>query len=155
MKVGELMTREVGTCRRDQTLNIAAQIMWEHDCGSVPVVDSYGRVIAMITDRDICMAAYTQGKALSEIYVSTCASEDLVSVREEEEIETVEELMRQHQIRRVPVVDDRGRAVGILAMGDLAVNAHVSPAKGHELSSDSIAGTLAAVSEPSPIKNAA
>src|SRR5690606_28351921 len=67
MQVRELMTRDVQVCGPRDDLNRAAQIMWDHDCGVVPVVDSERRPIGMVTDRDVCMAAYTQGKPLSAI----------------------------------------------------------------------------------------
>ena len=78
MKVSDLMTREVRTCHQHDSLNRAAQLMWENDCGAVPVVDSDLKVIGMLTDRDICMAAYTQGKRLDEIPVVTAMSRQVV-----------------------------------------------------------------------------
>ena len=67
MKVSQLMTKDVATCRADEPVSRAAQIMWDHDCGCVPVVDDAGHIQGMITDRDICMAAFTQGKRLDEM----------------------------------------------------------------------------------------
>jgi CBS domain-containing protein len=65
MEVGQLMTRNPRVCSIDGTLEQAAAIMWESDCGCVPLVDSEGKVTGMITDRDVCMAAYTQGRTLA------------------------------------------------------------------------------------------
>jgi CBS domain-containing protein len=65
MKIRDIMSQDVATCREDDSLDRAAQLMWDRDVGSVPVVDGEGRPLGMITDRDICMAAYTQGEALS------------------------------------------------------------------------------------------
>ena len=62
MKVHEIMSTDLATCQSEDTLNCAAQIMWERDCGVVPILDQGSRVIGMLTDRDICMAAYTQGR---------------------------------------------------------------------------------------------
>ncbi len=101
-------------------MNRAAQIMWENDCGVVPVVDGDGRVAAMITDRDICMAAYMQGKPLTEMPVTVAASRDVVSVRDRDDLSSAEHLMQQHQIRRVPVVDANGLLCGMLSMADIA-----------------------------------
>jgi CBS domain-containing protein len=151
MNVGDMMTREVQTCRLDDPLNRVAQIMWEYDCGCVPVVDWEGRVVAMITDRDVCMAAYTQGRTLASMVVSTAASQGLLAVRESDTVEAAEAVMQQHQVRRVPVVDAEGRAVGILSMSDLARHAH---SKGHlrhdSLSPEKIVRTFAAVCQPTP-----
>src|SRR5438046_1875104 len=77
MKVEEIMSVDLETCRLEDTLNRPAQIMWEHDCGVVPVVDGEARVVGIITDRDICIAAYTQGRPLSEIPVSSACSQNV------------------------------------------------------------------------------
>src|SRR5260370_33741780 len=79
MKVAELMVGEVTACSPDDALNRAAQIMWEKDCGCVPVVDRAARLIAMLTDRDICMAAYTRGGTLKDIRVSAAMSYELIA----------------------------------------------------------------------------
>jgi CBS domain-containing protein len=62
VKVFELMTRDVKTCGCADMVEHAAHIMWTRDCGCVPVVDGDGHVVGMVTDRDVCMAAYTQGR---------------------------------------------------------------------------------------------
>src|ERR1700693_2016345 len=77
MKISDLMTKEVRACHQHDSLNRAAQLMWENDCGAVPVVDSDLKVIGMLTDRDICMAAYTQGIALVEASVGSAMSCDV------------------------------------------------------------------------------
>jgi CBS domain-containing protein len=123
--------------------------MWERDCGSVPVVDAEGKPIAMITDRDICMAAYTQGQPLADIPVSSAASRRLVAVREDDSLDVAEALMQKNKIRRIPVIDKGGRLVGILSMNDLARQAQAKGfPRGDSLSPENIAQTLAAVSQP-------
>ena len=104
MNVSEMMTREVRTCSPDDSLNSVAQLMWQHDCGCVPVVDSDGKAIGMITDRDICMAAYTQGQPLGDMLVASAASHGIMTMHENESVDAAEVLMQKHQIRRIPVV---------------------------------------------------
>jgi len=70
MNVEQLMQRTVHTCHLHHTLNDAARLMWEHDCGCIPIVDAHGKAIGILTDRDICMAAYTQGRPLWEVHVA-------------------------------------------------------------------------------------
>jgi CBS domain-containing protein len=94
--------------------------MWNHDVGFLPVVDARGRVVAAITDRDLCMAAYTQGKPLAEIGVDSAMSRNLVSVRPTDPLDRAAELMECHQVRRLPVVDDDGAIVGVVTLSDLA-----------------------------------
>jgi CBS domain-containing protein len=144
VKAVELMTKGVLTCSPDDKLNRAAQIMWEHNCGAVLVVEANRRTIGIITDRDICMAAYTQGKPLWEIPVSAAAAYELISALPDDTIESVEALMRSAQIRRVPVLDKGGRAVGIISMADIA--RRFEDQDGGAFSANPIARTLAAIS---------
>jgi CBS domain-containing protein len=126
MQVKELMTRGVCTCGPNDSLAMAARMMWDHDCGAIPVSDNDGKTVAMITDRDICMAGASQDRPLSQIPVHMAASHQLATVREDDTIETAENLMARYQVRRLPVVDSRGRAVGMLSLNDLAKRANSS-----------------------------
>jgi CBS domain-containing protein len=147
MNVSDVMHRVVHTCSVDDTLDRVARVMWEHDCGSVPLTDSTGKLVAIVTDRDVCMAAYTQGQPLSKILASTAASRNVATVRENATIETVETTMRDHQVRRVPVVDGAGKPVGIVTLNDLVLHAHPGGRRREGLSAESIAKTLAAICE--------
>lgn len=151
MKVEELMTTEVGSCRPYDAADEAARIMWEQDCGAAPVVDQDGRVVAVLTDRDICMAAFTQGRALADIRVSSAMSRGLWSCRPEDDVKHAEKTMRAHQVRRLPVVDAEGRLVGILSLSDLAreaMSAKRSRAKKKEVAVSDVGETLGAISTP-------
>src|ERR1039457_4424774 len=119
MKGGDLMTKKVKACHQHDSLNRAAQLMWENDCGAVPVVDSDSKVIGMLTDRDICMAAYTQGVALVEASVGTVMSRNVCACNPSDNISAVAEQMRERQIRRLPVIDKAQRLVGILSISDI------------------------------------
>src|SRR5258707_9984351 len=120
MKVAELMVEEVTACSPDDALNRAAQIMWENDCGCVPVVDRAARLIAMLTDRDICMAAYTRGGTLKDIRVSAAMSSELFACRQDDDLVDAQKMMRERQVRRLPVSDDKGRLVGIISPSSVA-----------------------------------
>ena len=119
MHVKDIMNQPVITCSSDSALNVAAQLMWEHDCGTIPVVDHEGRLAGMITDRDICMAAYTQGLPLQAIPVTSAMTRYALACHLDDSVNTAEELMREGQIRRVPVIDNDGRPVGIVAVSDI------------------------------------
>jgi CBS domain-containing protein len=147
MNVSDLMTTAVKSCSANDKLQRAAQIMWETDCGAVPVVDGDRRVVGMITDRDICMAAYTNGQTLWQIPVSGAMANQVHGVRENDELAAVEGLMRTVQVRRVPVLDEEGRLKGILSLNDLARHRSTGR-KADGLSGDSIAQTLAAICRP-------
>jgi CBS domain-containing protein len=145
--VHDIMRVRVFTCSLDDTLHRAAQIMWEKDCGCLPVIDSSRHVHAVITDRDICMAALTQGVALAATQVSSAMSRSLAVCSPDDSVGAAEELMRDRQIRRVPVVDASGMLVGMISLGDIArylrPRAVQAPASAAQL-----VDTLAAISEP-------
>ncbi len=149
MNVDQLMTRNVRTVRADQSACDAAKAMWEHDIGCVPVVDGDGRLAGMVTDRDICMAAYHQGKCLSEIPVRTAMANKPISCSTDESLVAVEERMRHHQIRRIPVIDRDRRVIGVLSINDLAREARREEgAPRRQVGGEEVATTLAAIGQP-------
>jgi CBS domain-containing protein len=149
MNVSDLMTTAVKSCGTNDNLQRAAQVMWENDFGAVPVVDGDSRVVGMITDRDICMAAYTRGQPLWQIPVSSAMAKQVHGVRESDSIEAVEAVMRQAQIHRVPVLDGDAHLKGFLSMNDLVRHAHHwAGRKTNGLSEGSIVQTMAAICEP-------
>jgi CBS domain-containing protein len=154
MNIEKVMTREVCACSPSDTLNRAAQIMWEADCGALPVVDEQRRVVGVVTDRDICMASYTQGVPLWAASVSTAMSKELFTCSPEDAIGDVERLMKEKQIRRVPVVDRSGELLGIATLGDLARRSQSSGLQ-KAVGGLAITKTLAAICEPRPPKQAA
>ena len=117
------MTPEVRACTIHDSLNAAARIMWDHDCGCAPVIDAHGKLVGIITDRDVCMAAYTQGLPLEAIPVQRAMSAKVISCGRTDELETAHRLMRSHEIHRLPVIDSRGRLAGILSLSDLVSQA--------------------------------
>jgi CBS-domain-containing membrane protein len=123
MKVEQIMNRDVKTCGPQESLNKAAQIMWDEPCGAVPVVDDHGRPVGFLTDRDICMAAYTQGKRLSELQAEGAMARELVCCRTDDDLDSAAQVMRQNRTRRVPVIDRKGMLVGLLTLDDLACEA--------------------------------
>jgi CBS domain-containing protein len=123
MKVEDLMSKDVMTIRPHETANEAARLMWECDCGAVPVVDENRRVVGIVTDRDICMAAYTQGRPLYHIQVEAAMTRDPRTCSPDDPIDAAEAIMQQSQVRRLPVVDDYNTIVGILSLNDIAVRA--------------------------------
>ncbi len=120
MKVREIMSMKVHTCRPDQPLWEAARIMWDEDVGALPVIDREGHVVGMITDRDICMHAYTTGNRLGDDTVAAAmAGDGLVSASPEEDVADAERDMGLRQVRRVPVLEG-GVLTGVLSVTDLA-----------------------------------
>jgi CBS domain-containing protein len=146
MKVAEFMTRDVRCCNAADTCSRAAQLMWDHDIGALPVVDDHGRVMGMITDRDICMAAYIRGQPLAEVYVGDVMSTDVVTCFEHASDRELARMMSGGQVRRIPVIDSDHRLAGIVSLNDLAM----AMRSGRPVPANEIAETLAAVCAPRP-----
>jgi CBS domain-containing protein len=151
MNVGQLMNRNVETCRLDDSLAVAAGKMWERDIGCVPVLGRNGHVVGIVTDRDICMAGYTQGRPLGEIPVAVAMSRQLHACRAEDALIEAEEIMRTQQVRRLVVLGPHGGLVGLLSIGDLAREAgRESGRRGRQCTAEEVSVTMAAVCEPRP-----
>jgi CBS domain-containing protein len=119
MKVEAIMKRQVQTCRVDQTLNEAVQIFWDKDCGAVPVLDAEGKLVGMLTDRDVAITAYFRGDALKNVCVADAMARRVLSVKRADDVLDALEVMRTHQVRRLPVVDAEGTVEGIVSLSDL------------------------------------
>ncbi len=129
MKIEQLMTKNVRTCLVEDVLAVPARIMWERDCGCVPVVssDGSGRVVGMLTDRDICMAALTQGGKLEDLRVADAMCTEIQSCKPSNTLREAVQLMGQAQLRRLPVVDEAGQLLGLISLADIAANTVGAP----------------------------
>jgi CBS domain-containing protein len=146
MIVAEVMTQAVRTCAPTDSLSAAAQIMWELDCGSVPVVRDDGHVMGMITDRDICMAAHLRRQRLDECVVRNVMAAPAISVRPSDPLEKAETVMREHRVRRVPVIDENDRVTGIVSLNDLVLAVpRTDNQRGRQ--PEALVSTLAAISQ--------
>jgi CBS domain-containing protein len=145
MRINEIMSHPVVTAPTTCTVDAPARLMREFDCGIVPIVGDDGRLAGVITDRDICMAAYAQDSPLSAISVTSAMTKQVFSLGGDDAIETAEHLMRDNQIRRVLVLDAERRPVGILAMNDIA--RLTAPAK-QTGAAGKLVETLAAIGRP-------
>jgi len=117
--VRSIMISPVHSCSPHDSLNQVARIMWEQDCGIVPVVEQ-NQVVGLVTDRDICIATYTQGKAPSEIPVSSAMSSRVYGCSPDDSLGTALSLMTEQRVHRLPVLSGEGHLAGILALADVA-----------------------------------
>ena len=151
MRIRDLMTKQVASVRSGDSTAVAARLMWDCDCGVVPVIDEDGHTVAMITDRDICMAALMRDRAPSAIPVADAMSRELRSCGPEDEVSTAEELMRTHQIRRIPIVDRDRRPVGMLSLADIVrATDRKKGRSAREVAPEEVAVTLADICAPPP-----
>ena len=146
MKVADVMTRRVHRCLPTHTADTVMRTLWEQDLGALPVVDDAGRPIAMITDRDIAVATYTQGRPPSQIAVRSAMSAEVITAHVSDSLLSAERTMREHQLRRLPVVDESTRLVGVISLYDIA-RAQESKLGGFVQGSD-VGQTFAAIARP-------
>src|SRR5215475_10539494 len=150
MKAEDIMTRNVCTCRPESSLAQVAALMWDHDCGAMPVVDDMNRVMGMITDRDIAIAAATKGRRATDINVGEVMSGNVYACARNEDVKSALKTMRRERVRRLPVIDSDGRLAGILSVNDIVLRAE--DAKGRqapEIPYDDVMSTFKAVCEHS------
>lgn len=132
--------------------------MWDHDCGCLPVCAGNGnrRVVGAITDRDICMSALFKGRSLHDLQVADAMAQQLQTCRLGDSLGDVENKMREARVRRLPVIDDDGVLVGMIALADLAREAaRESTATQQEITEMEVGDTLAAICQPSVHQQAA
>jgi CBS domain-containing protein len=138
MKVSEVMTKDIETVRPDQQARDAARFMLQADTGSIPVTEGE-RLVGMITDRDIAVRGVALGYG-PETLVSELMSSGVVSAHADEPVEEAARKMSEAQVRRLPVIDEQERLVGIVSLGDLARETDEQTA-GHALEGISAPGS--------------
>ena len=116
----DVMTSSPVFCSPETTLDLVAKLMVQHDCGEIPVIDRTERPVGVVTDRDIVCRVVAEGMNPMAYSVQVCMSHPAVTVSATTPLEDVLATMEKHQIRRVPVVDDGGRCVGIISQADVA-----------------------------------
>jgi CBS domain-containing protein len=119
--VEETMTRDPICCSPDEGVVDCAKKMEEHDVGMIPVVESLDtrKLIGVVTDRDLCLTVVAGGKSPGDSTVEECMTDEVISVAPGDDLGRALELMKQNQIRRLPVVDESGACVGVLAQADV------------------------------------
>jgi len=116
----DVMTPDPACCPPHMPVDEVAQLMVQNDCGEIPVIDAADRLIGVVTDRDIVRRIVAEGKNPVGYTAETCMSHPVTTVRADAPLSEVLSIMEEHQIRRVPVVDERGCCAGIIAQADLA-----------------------------------
>ncbi len=119
MQVHEVMSKDVQFVSPDTKINEVARSMRESDIGAIPVCES-DRLVGMVTDRDIVVRAGDAAQALNDVAVSEVMSKKIITCRDTDSLEDVARLMREHQVRRIPVLDESKQVVGIISLSDLA-----------------------------------
>lgn len=147
MYVSELMIKNVKCCDWNTTLEAAAIMMWDNDCGAIPIIDETYRPVGMVTDRDIAMAAALNHKPLWELRAGDISGHrETYTCIPDDDIKSALNQMRTHKVRRLPVVNNLGQLQGILSIDDIIACCEKSPARDVQaLSYDDTMHTLKAI----------
>nr|WP_305070919.1 CBS domain-containing protein [Myxococcus sp. AS-1-15] len=127
------MTRNVRSVRRDSPLREVARIMKDEDCGVVPIVDEQGRLVGLVTDRDLALRAFAGGTSPEQLRAADVMTEDVEAVTLDESLHGLIDIMARRQIRRLPVIERDDRLVGIISLGDIAQRADADEELQHAL----------------------
>ena len=125
MKVEQVMTKDPTCCLPSESAQHAASIMRDEHVGSVPVIDNeqHGTIVGVVTDRDLCMNVVAEGRDPQAVQVEQCMTTKVVTCTSNDSVDRVTELMRENQIRRVPVVNEQHELLGIVALADVVERA--------------------------------
>lgn len=121
-KASEVMTKDLVWCSPDDTVSKAAQLMKTEDIGPILIVDNEEsrRLVGIVTDRDLALKVVGEGRDPNTTKVEEVMTRKLVTARADDEVENAMKAMAQYQLRRIPVVDENDKLVGIIAQADVA-----------------------------------
>jgi CBS domain-containing protein len=120
--VREVMTSKLCSIDTDKSVTYAAKMMRDEDVGLAPIVEG-DRLVGLLTDRDIAVRVVAEGRDPEQVKVTEVASRDLVTLDPQQDLDEAIRLMARHQVRRLPVVEEDGRLVGVVAQADVAQQA--------------------------------
>lgn len=146
MKVKKIMTKSVGTCGKNDNLARAVEIMWQKDCGIVPVVDKKSNVVGTVTDRDVAVSVFLQNKTVAEIIIGEIISGKVITCLTKDDVEQVLKLMKKHKIKRLPVTGKNNKLKGIISITDILL-----AAADDKSLQKKVLKTLEAIGKPRPI----
>jgi CBS domain-containing protein len=146
MKVGDIMTKPPAYCSPATNLAAAVEILWNHNCGVLPIVDSNEKLVGVVTDRDICVALGTRNRLPSEVTVKDVTSGKIVVCKPDDDLRRALATMAQARVRRLPVIDAAGKLRGILSIDDVVLHTETGGIKRDaELSAEDVVNTLKSV----------
>jgi CBS domain-containing protein len=143
MKVKEIMTQSAVCCGPETNAGRAVELLWERNVGMLPVVDRSGKLIGVVTDRDLCIAMGTRNRLPGDLTVGEIAIRKVFTCKPEDDVHEALSLMSAKQVRRLPVVNKEGIPQGILSMDDLVLHSEIGKLRGAcELSSEEVTQSL-------------
>ncbi len=153
MKVADLMTKPPAYCNPQTNLAAAAEILWNNNCGILPIVDFKDKVVGVVTDRDMCVALGTRNRLPSEVTVSEVASGKVIACKPDDDLRGALATMAKARVRRLLVIDVAGKLQGILSMDDIVLRTETGTLKkDSEPSFEDVVGALKSVYAPQPLR---
>jgi len=140
MKLGDVMTKSPASCSPETNLAAAVEILWNRNCGVLPIVDLNERLVGIVTDRDICVALGTRNQLPGEIPVRDVAAAKIVAGKPDDDLRKALAIMAEAKVRRLPVVDDAGKLQGIVSIDDILLRTGAE--RSAELSAEDVVRTL-------------
>ena len=151
MKVGDVMTKTPAYCGPETNLAAAVEILWNKNCGILPIVDSSQKLVGLVTDRDLCVALGTRNRLPSEISVKDVTSGKVAACKPDDDLRKALATMAEAKVRRLPVIDAAGKLQGILSMDDVVLRTETGGIKRDaEPSAEDVVNTLKSVCARQP-----
>lgn len=148
MKVQEIMTRDVKFCGPATNLAAATEMLWRNNCGTLPVLDSSGKLTGVITDRDMCIAMGTRNWTARDLAVRDVAIQPVFTCGADDDVREALKTMGQRHVRRMPVVSGDGKLAGILSLDEIALRAEKAEGKKTpDISYEDVLNTMKAIYE--------
>jgi len=155
MKVKDAMTKTPVFCNMETNLGAAVELLWNHNCGILPVVDAQRQVVGVITDRDIAIALGTRNQLPAGITVADAATRKVQSCKAADDIHLALDTMAENKVRRLVVVNEQNQLEGILSMDDVVLYAGSRTGLKPDISSDDVLRTLKTLYSPQLMARAA
>jgi CBS domain-containing protein len=148
MKVKDAMMGTPYYCQLDTNLGSATELMWVGNCGFLPVMGPNGKIVGVVTDRDICIGLGTRNRPPGDVTVCEVMSNRLFACSPDDDVHIALQLMQEGGVRRLPVIGESGTLVGVISMDDLLLRAQASGiGKRPELSTEEVVRTYRAIGE--------
>jgi len=145
MRVVDIMMGTPYFCRPETNLGSATEMMWTGNCGFLPVVGSEGKIVGVITDRDICIALGTRGRPSGEVTAVDVMSKKVYSCAPDDDVRVALSAMRDGRVRRLPVITKEGDLVGVISMDDVLLRAEGSVGQAGAISSEEVVNAFRAI----------
>src|SRR6516164_3046927 len=148
MKVKDVMTEAPYYCQPETNLGSATELMWNADCGFLPVRSVDGKIVGVVTDRDICIALGTRNRLPGDVTVGEVMSNRVFACSPDDDVHVVLRTMQEGGVRRLPVIVENGTLVGVISMDDLLLRAEAAGiGKQPELSTEEVVSTYRAIDQ--------